>query len=202
MDNLFAQRARAQLVGQAYSPGQNLAQGLPGGLPPVQFGLSGQANGKQPYWNWDYNNFAPRFAIAYSPHFDDGWLHSLFGGAGKSSIRAGYGLYFDHFGEGIVNTFDRNGSLGLTTLETNPAGVQDVDCASRFTSTFSLPQGTFCGQDLSGVPPGNFPVTAPLGPNVAGGFAIYWGMDNKLKTPYSHVFNFLDHSRSGAQLLA
>ncbi len=190
IDNLFAQRAKAQLVGQAYSPGQNAAVGLPGGLPPVQFGLSGQANGKQPYWNWDYKDFAPRFAVAYSPHFDNGWLHSLFGSAGKSSIRAGYGLYFDHFGEGIVNTFDRNGSLGLTTLETNPAGVQDVDCASRFTSTFSLPQGTFCGQDLSGAPPGNFPVTAPLGPNVAGGFAIYWGMDNKLKTPYSHVFNF------------
>ncbi len=190
VDNLFAQRARAQLVGQAYSPGQNLAQGLPGGLPPVQFGLSGQANGKQPYWNWDYHNFAPRFAIAYSPHADGGWLRSLFGGAGKSSIRAGYGLYFDHFGEGIVNTFDRNGSFGLTTLETNPAGVQDVDCAARFTGTFSLPQGTFCGQDVSGVAPGKFPVTAPLGPNAAGGFAIYWGIDNKLKTPYSHVFNF------------
>ena len=188
--NLFAQRAQAQLAGQTYSPGQNAASSLSGGLPPIQFGLSGPANGKQPYWNWDYKNLAPRLAIAYSPHPDRGWLRNFFGGPGKSSIRMGYGLYFDHFGEGIVNTFDRNGSFGLTTVETNPAGVQDVDCSPRFTGTFNLPQGTFCGQDFSGAPPGKFPVTAPLGPNVAGGFAIYWGMDDKLKTPYSHAFNF------------
>ena len=190
IDNIFEQRAKMQLLGQSYSPGGNLAQGLPGGVPPVQFGISGQANGKAPYWNWDYKDFAPRFAIAYSPSADSGWRRTLFGGAGKSSVRLGYGLYYDHFGQGIVNTFDRSGSFGLTTLETNPAGVQDVDCAARFTGTFDLPQGTFCGQNINGAPPGPFPVTAPLGPNVAGGFNITWGIDDKLHTPYSHVFNF------------
>ena len=190
IDKLFSQRARSQSLGQSYSPGQNAAAGLTGGLPPVQFGISGQANGKQPYWNWDYKNFAPRLALAFSPHPDGGWGRSFFGGPGKSSIRMGYGLYFDHFGEGIVNTFDRNGSFGLSTVETNPAGVQDVDCAARFTGTFNLPQGTFCGQNLDGVAPGSFPVTPPSGVTTPGGFAIYWGMDDKLKTPYSHVFNF------------
>ncbi|HTS38398.1 MAG TPA: carboxypeptidase-like regulatory domain-containing protein [Candidatus Solibacter sp.] len=190
IDNLFAQRAKAQLLGQSYSPGQNAANGLTGGLPPISFGLSGQANGKQPYWEWDYKNLAPRFALAYSPSFDHGWLRSLFGAAGKSSLRMGYGLYFDHFGEGIVNTFDRNGSFGLTTLETNPYGVQDVDCAFRFTGLYNLPQGTYCGQQMQGVAPGTLPVTPPSGVDAPGGFAIYWGMDNKLKTPYSHVFNF------------
>jgi len=190
--NLFAQRAKAQLLGQAYSPGQNAVNGLPGGLDPIAFGLSGQANGKNPYWNWDYHNFAPRLAIAYSPSFDQGWRHKLFGSAGKSSIRMGYGLYYDHFGEGIVNTFDRNGSFGLTTFETNPYAVQDVDCAFRFTGIFDLPQGTFCGQDMRGAAPTPFPanVISPSGVNAPGGFAIYWGMDDRLKTPYSHVFNF------------
>ncbi|HET6176852.1 MAG TPA: carboxypeptidase-like regulatory domain-containing protein [Candidatus Sulfotelmatobacter sp.] len=188
--NLFAQRAKAQLLGQAYSPGQNATNGVSGGIDPVTFGLSGQGNGKQPYWNWDYKNLAPRFALAYSPAFDHGWLHSLFGSAGKSSVRMGYGLYFDHFGEGLVNTFDRNGSFGLTTVETNPYGVQDVDCAFRFTGIHDLPQGQYCGQQMNGTPPGTFPVTPPLGINANGGFAIYWGMDDKLKTPYSHVFNF------------
>src|SRR5271165_1949165 len=188
--NLFAQRGHAMLAGQAYSPGQNAANGFSGGMAPLSFGLSGQANGKQPYWQWDYKNLAPRFAIAYSPSFDHGWLHSLFGSAGKSSVRMGYGLYFDHFGEGIVNTFDRNGSFGLTTYETNPYGVQDVDCAYRFAGLNTLPQGTYCNQNMSGVAPGPFPVTPPLGINAPGGFAIYWGMDDKLKTPYSHVFNF------------
>ncbi len=187
---LFAQRAAAQLQGQTYSPGQNAANGVPGGPPPVVFGLSGQANGKQPYWNWDYKNFAPRLAVAYSPHFDHGFLRSFFGSAGKSSVRMGYGLYFDHFGEGIVNTFDRNGSFGLTSIETNTAGVQDVDCSARFSGTFNVPTGIFCGQNLAGSPPTPFPITPPSGVNFPGGFAIYWGMDDKLKTPYSHVFNF------------
>jgi len=188
--DLFAQRAKAQIAGQAYSPGQNATAALNGGLPPITFGLSGQANGKQPYWNWDYRNLAPRLALAYSPNFDTGWLHSLFGAAGKSSVRMGYGLYFDHFGEGIVNAFDRNGSFGLTTYETNPYGIQDVDCSFRFTGLYNLPNGTYCGQNMAGVAPGPFPVTPPLGVNAAGGFAIYWGMDDRLKTPYSHVFNF------------
>ena len=190
IDNLFKQRAKAQLMGQAYSPGQNAANSLPGGLDPITFGLSGQANGKKPYWNWDYKNLAPRFALAYSPNFDSGWLKKFFGGAGKSSVRMGYGLYFDHFGTGLVNTFDRNGSFGLTSYETNPYGVQDVDCSFRFTGLHDLPQGQYCGQEMSGVAPGPFPVTPPSGVDAPGGFAIYWGMDNKLKTPYSHVFNF------------
>jgi len=188
--NLFAQRAQAQLLGQQYSPGQNAANGFSGGLAPLTFGLSGQGNGKQPYWDWDYKNLAPRFALAYSPNYDHGWLRSFFGSAGKSSIRMGYGLYFDHFGQGIVNTFDRNGSFGLTTYETNPYGVQDVDCAFRFAGLNTLPRGTYCNQQMNGAAPGPFPVTPPLGINAPGGFSIYWGMDDKLKTPYSHVFNF------------
>jgi len=190
IDKLFKQRAAAQLAGQAYSPGQNLANGLDGGIDPITFGLSGQANHDKPYWNWDYHNLAPRFALAYSPNFDHGLFKRFFGGAGKSSVRMGYGLYFDHFGTGLVNTFDRNGSFGLTSYETNPYGVQDVSCSFRFTGVYDLPHGTYCGQGMDGVAPGPFPVTPPSGVDQPGGFAIYWGMDNKLKTPYSHVFNF------------
>jgi len=190
IDNLLRQRAKAQLVGQAYSPGQNLAAGLPpGGVPALEFGVSGQANGKQPYWNWDYKDFAPRFALAYAPRVDSGWVRSLLGGPGKSSIRMGFGMYYDHFGQSTVDTFDRIGSFGLTTIESNPAGVQDVDCAPRFTGTFSLPQGTFCGQNVTGVVPNPFPNTPPLGTAADGGFAITAGIDDKLKTPYSYAFN-------------
>lgn len=41
-----------------------------------------------------YNNFAPRFGVAYAPTTTDGLLGKLFGGPGKSSIRAGYGLFY------------------------------------------------------------------------------------------------------------
>src|SRR5256884_5502557 len=42
----------------------------------------------------DYNNFAPRLGLAYSPGFSDGALGKIFGGPGKTSIRAAYGIYY------------------------------------------------------------------------------------------------------------
>jgi hypothetical protein len=41
-----------------------------------------------------YNNFGPRLGLAYSPDFSDGVLGKVFGGPGKTSIRAAYGIYY------------------------------------------------------------------------------------------------------------
>ena len=41
-----------------------------------------------------YNNFAPRVGLAYSPDFHDGVLGKIFGGPGKTSIRASFGIYY------------------------------------------------------------------------------------------------------------
>src|SRR5215472_15250394 len=41
-----------------------------------------------------YNNFGPRIGLAYSPSFSEGFLGKVFGGPGKTSIRAAYGLYY------------------------------------------------------------------------------------------------------------
>ncbi len=41
-----------------------------------------------------YNAFSPRIGLAYSPGMTDGLLGSIFGGPGKTSIRAGFGIYF------------------------------------------------------------------------------------------------------------
>jgi hypothetical protein len=45
-------------------------------------------------------NFAPRIGLAYSPNFEHGVLHKLFGTAGTTSIRVGYGMYYTAF-EGL-----------------------------------------------------------------------------------------------------
>jgi Carboxypeptidase regulatory-like domain len=179
----FLQRGQAAYQGQVYDPN-------------IGFGLAGQANGKQPYWGYDYKDFAPRVAFAYSPKAEGGLAKRLWGGSGKTSIRAGYGIYFDHFGEGITNTFDRNGSFGLTTSEVNPAGVQTVDGSARFSGLYNIPTTSNDGCNtppcsLIGAPPtGPFPVFPPSGATTPGGFAITWGLDDKLKTPYSHVIDF------------
>ena len=66
--------------------------------PTLSFAPSGQARGLKPYWNMAKNNIAPRFAVAFAPD-------------SSTSIRAGFGMYYSHFGEGIVNSFSQYGSL-------------------------------------------------------------------------------------------
>jgi hypothetical protein len=41
-----------------------------------------------------YTNFAPRIGFAYAPNFDGGMLGKIFGNGDKSSIRAGYGIFY------------------------------------------------------------------------------------------------------------
>lgn len=161
--------------------GQTQALGLPFNNP-ITFDLSGQANNENPYWQDSFKNFAPRLAIAWSPGFDQGFLGRLFGGPGKTSIRMGAGMYYDHFGEGIVNTFDRDGSFGLSTLLTNTGGVQTVDDAPRMGS--SNPLYTLPPSLITPSPGASFPVQFPLT-----NFAVQWGLDDRLKTPYSYGFN-------------
>jgi hypothetical protein len=170
LNRWFKTRAQTQLSGQAFNQ-------------PITFDLSGQANNGDPYWQDDFKNFAPRFAVAYSPGFDSGFLGKLFGGPGKSSIRAGAGMYFDHFGEGIVNTFDQDGSFGLSTLLTNTGGVQTVDGSPRMGPTNSL--YTLPLSLTTPSPGASFPTTFPLN-----NFAVQWGLDDRLRTPYSYGFNF------------
>ncbi len=183
IDQWFKQRGAAMLRGQAYEP-------------LISFSLSGQANGKKPYWNWDHQDFAPRISMAYSPKAESGLSKLLWGGAGKSSLRVGYGMYYDHFGQGIVNSFDQLGSFGLTTSLSNPAGVQTVDGSARFSSINAIPSTSASTSGdcptapcplVEPPPMGSFPVTPPAG--LASGYAITWGLDDRLKTPYSHLID-------------
>lgn len=41
-----------------------------------------------------YNHFAPRFGLVYAPSVSSGFLSKLFGRAGETSVRAGYGLAY------------------------------------------------------------------------------------------------------------
>lgn len=173
----FNQRAVSAAEGQVYDP-------------TIGFQLSGQANGKPPYWGYDYKDVAPRLAFAFSPKAEDGWSRRLWGGQGKTSLRAGYGIYFDHFGEGVTNTFDREGSFGLTTTESNPAAVISVDTSARYSGLYTVPTTSAAGPLVGPPPTGPFPVYAPSGASTPGGFAITWGLDDKLKTPYSHLIDF------------
>jgi Carboxypeptidase regulatory-like domain len=173
LGKFFQQRIAAMDQGMTYSP-------------TISVDLSGPANGKPGYWGWDFKDFAPRFALAWSPGATEGLWGSMFGGPGKSSIRLGAGIYYDHFGLGTVNTFDRNGSYGLTTAETSNFGAVDLDTAPRYTSSNLHDPSYGSLTDLFPPPPtGAFPQTPPTADQL-GGFSPYWGLDSNMKTPYSY----------------
>ncbi len=139
--------------------------------PDINFAASGQARGLKPYWDTQKNAIAPRIAVAYSP-------------TPLTSIRAGFGMNYDHFGQGIVNTFDQNGSFGLSTSLSNPAGAYSVDSSPRFTGIHDVP--TLQGVNIPSVI--TYPYTPPNDVNT--GFAITWGIDDHLKTPYAETVDF------------
>jgi Carboxypeptidase regulatory-like domain/TonB dependent receptor len=186
--------------GQQVSPNPGLGQlyseralaglnGIPSNLDPtIVFNLSGPANGKPNYYNWDYHNFAPRFAFAWAPNQTGGLLGDVFG-EGKSSIRGGFAMVYDLIGQTLVDDFNQYGSFGLSTNIANGAGFQTVACAPRLTNINVIPTTDCGGNTVAPGPPPPFP--APFPP---GNFAIAHGIDSQLKTPYAYTFD-LSYSR-------
>lgn len=160
----------------------------------LSFNLAGPGNGKPGFYNWDKKDFGPRVSIAWSPDAKEGLWKSLFGGPGRSTIRAGAGIVYDRLGPALLATFDASGSFGLSTSLTNTGGIETPAIAPRITGLtgFSnIPQVDLAGnQLLAPAPAGSFPQTFPNGLNGdTGSYAVYWGMDNKLKTPYAYTFD-------------
>lgn len=126
-----------------------------------------------------YNRFAPRVGIAYSPGATEGFAGKLFGGPGKTSIRAGGGLYYTAIED--VTLFNEVGDapFGLFWVSPSPVYLEE-------------PYKRRVGQPD---PVGNrFPFTIPA-PGATGiwstylpiAFAPTYALTNKL--PYSEQFN-------------
>ena len=150
--------------------------------PLVTYALAGPVNGKPSYYGYDFHNFGPRLSFAYSPHPSGGWLKSLLGGD-KTVFRGGAGIVYDHIGQGLLTTFDRDGAFGLSTTLSNSI-TPSVQTAPRLTSLTDVGQSSPL---FPAKPQGGFPFVFP---DAGTGLAIYFGLDNKIKTPYSYTLNF------------
>jgi len=170
--------------------------GIPSNQDPlVSFDWSGKANGRPGFYDWDKKNFAPRFAFAWAPRKSGGLLGSLLG-EGKTSIRGGFGVVFDRFGQSLVDDFNRRGSFGLSTQLSNPAGFETICSSARLTTdVHTIPTTDLgCASTMPATPPGTvliqpppavFPETFPTGT-----FFIGSSIDKGLKTPYSYTLDF------------
>jgi carboxypeptidase family protein len=154
--------------------------------PTITYTLAGPVNGKPSYYEYDFHNFGPRVSFAYSPHAGGGWLKTLLG-QDKTVIRGGAGIVYDHIGQGLLTTFDQNGAFGLSTTLTN--SITPCVCANNPNNAPRLTSLTDVGQSsplFPGKPQGGFPFVFP---DAGTGLAIYFGLDNKIKTPYSYTLN-------------
>lgn len=59
-----------------------------------------------------YKAFAPRLGLAYSPNFDSGILGKIFGSNGKTSIRTGWGLFYNPIEELVMAQFGAEPPFG------------------------------------------------------------------------------------------
>ena len=146
--------------------------------PLVNFDLAGPKNGKPGYYDWDYNNFAPRVAVAWTPQADSGFFGWLTGD-GRMAVRGGYSIIYDRIGTALASNFDKEGSFGMATNLSSPYGGHNEDDPSvRFQGIDWIPP------TLPAAPPGGFPQTPP---SYAG--VITSALDGTIRTPYNHSFN-------------
>ena len=130
-----------------------------------------------------YNNLGPRLGLAYSPGFSDGVLGKIFGGPGKTSIRAAYGLYYTSIED--LNLFYEVADAPFGLYYSSPTPIMfDEPFLSRTT-----------GQSLGQ----RFPFTAPIPGSPSNQtlsfanyepFSFFPGYDIHNKLPYAEHFNF------------
>jgi hypothetical protein len=166
-DAWYKERESAALQGNVYEPD-------------LTFAPAGKYYNKPGLYPKQKDNVAPRFAFVYSPNH-------------TTSIRAGAGIFYDHFGQGLINNYDQNASFGLSNSVTNPAATQTVESSPRFTGRQTL---LFNNGPVA--PTINFPYT-PL-TTAATDFAITLGIDNRIKTPYTEAFDLSVQQKMGAGL--
>jgi hypothetical protein len=138
----------------------------------------GSSPGALPLYPTQKKNFSPRIALAYSPEATSRLGKMLFGDPGKTSIRAGFGMFYDIFGMGLIRQYDSTAPGLSTNLQT--AANANLATAPRFTGYNNFPF-----QLLGAAPKFGFPFTPDLG-----GFAITNSIDPAIKQPYTMNLNF------------
>jgi len=63
-----------------------------------------------------YKAFAPRIGLAYSPNFSSGPLNKLFGSNGKTSIRTGWGMFYNPMEQLVLEQFGAEPPFGGSTF--------------------------------------------------------------------------------------
>jgi hypothetical protein len=125
-----------------------------------------------------YKAFAPRFGIAWSPSAESGFWRKLLGAPGRTSVRAGFGLFYNPIEQLVLEQFSAEPPFGGSTALSNP----------MFNTPFLGQDGTVNPNPFNGIlnPPRGQPVDwssfRPL--------LLYGQFQPNMRTQYSDQYNF------------
>jgi hypothetical protein len=151
------------------------------GLSDQGAGFISYAPNGRPYYP-QHNNWQPRLGIAYTPKGESGISRFLFG-EGKTSIRAGAGMYYDLIGQPLAG-FIASNSYGLSTSLATPPNVYTSSQLPRYAGFNQIPSAPNAPLFFQPAPKPTFPVSYP------NAFAIASSLDDRLQAPYTMNLNF------------
>ncbi|MGB8542473.1 MAG: carboxypeptidase regulatory-like domain-containing protein [Candidatus Acidiferrales bacterium] len=106
----------------------------------------------------DYKGFAPRIGLAWSPGWTDGWLAKLTGGPGNSSVRMGWGLFYNPIEQLVLEQFSAEPPFGGSSFLSSPLfntpfiGQSGAQSPNPFSGVINQTPTTPC--PAAGGPPG------------------------------------------------
>ncbi|HTZ48727.1 MAG TPA: carboxypeptidase regulatory-like domain-containing protein [Verrucomicrobiae bacterium] len=147
-----------------------------------------------------YNAWAPRIGMAFSPSWSDGILGALAGGPGKSTIRAGFGLFYNPMEQLVLEQFSAEPPFGISTFVSSPL----------FNTPYLLQNGTTVPNNGGGVITQTPSTPCPYAGGPAGcvdwslfrPILLYGEFQPHLRTQYAEQYNLtIERQLSSALLL-
>jgi hypothetical protein len=147
-----------------------------------------------------YKAFAPRIGLAYSPSWNQGFLGKLAGGPGKSTIRAGFGIFYNPMEQLVMEQFSAEPPFGISPILSN----------TLFNTPFVLQNGTQVPNPAAGVIHQNpsTPCFDPAGPSGCVDWSLFRPIllfgefAPHLRTQYAEQYNLtIERQLTGTMVL-
>ncbi|HYL64616.1 MAG TPA: carboxypeptidase-like regulatory domain-containing protein [Candidatus Methylomirabilis sp.] len=117
------------------------------GVTPVGLVFPGDKGVPDGLTNIYYNSFAPRIGVNWSPGWHNGVLSALTGGPGKTSVSAGYGIFYNPIEQLVLEQFSAEPPFGGSNfiptplLQTPYVGQNGTVFPNPFTGILNPPRG-------------------------------------------------------------
>jgi hypothetical protein len=117
------------------------------GVTPIGLVFPGDKGVPNGLTNTYWKSFAPRLGLNWSPAAHDGWVAKLTGGPGKTSISAGYGIFYNPIEQLVLEQFSAEPPFGGSNLipapflQTPYVGQNGTIFSNPFTGILNPPRG-------------------------------------------------------------